>query len=298
MLAGGNFLSESILELGGFPSSTGTVWVTSGVLAVTNNFLGAGIFTHDGIAQFTVSNGQVIVDTALIASLSNVGQGTLTFVGGTTTINTNLVLGNTCFKGQGNAVINGGSLFVTNASHTAVLDVNNGVLALDSGTLMVDKLVMTNSCGQFIRTGGTLIYGTALLDPTRDDDGDGIPNGYEQTHDLDPLNPVNATLDSDGDGMTDLQEYLVGTNPTNSASTFRITSIVQTGNNVLVTWMMGSGKTNALQVTSGTGDGSYQTNSFANLFTITNTVGILTNYLDVGGATNKPTRYYRVRLVP
>ena len=27
-------------------------------------------------------------------------------------------------------------------------------------------------------------------------------------------------------------------------------------------------------------------------------IGTLTNYLDVGGATNKPARYYRVRLVP
>jgi hypothetical protein len=296
-IAGGSFLTDSTLELGGFPSGTGTVWVTSGVLALTNNFSSAEFFTHDGIAQLTVSNGQVIVDLALIASLSNVGQGTLTFAGGTTTVNTNLVLGNTCSKGKGNVVVNGGSLYVTNASHTAVLDVNNGVLELDSGTLVVDKLVMTNSCAQFVRTGGTLIYGSVLLDPTGDADGDGIPNGYEQSHGLDPLNPVNATLDSDGDGMTDLQEYLAGTDPTSSASAFRITSVTRTGNNVLVAWMMGPGKTNALQWTAGSG-GSYATNSFANLFIVTNTVGTATNYLDVGGATNKPARYYRVRLVP
>ena len=46
--------------------------------------------------------------------------------------------------------------------------------------------------------------------------------------------------------------------------------------------------------------GSY-TNNFSNL---TLTIGIpgaslgTTNYLDVGGATNVPARYYRVRLVP
>jgi len=297
-IAGGNFLSDSTLVLGEFPPSTGTVWVTSGVLALTNNFSSADIFTHDGIAQLTVSNGQLIVDVVLIASLSNVGQGTFTFAGGTTIVNTNLVLGNTCFKGKGNVVIDGGSLFVTNASHTAVLDVNNGTLELDSGTLVVDKLVMTNSCGQFVRTGGTLVYGSALLDPTRDDDGDGIPNGYEQSHGLNPLNPVNATLDSDGDGMTDLQEYLAGTDPTNSASAFRITSVLQTNNDIRITWTMGPGKTNALQSTAGAADGSYQTNSFTDLFTVTNTIGNVTNYLDAGGATNKPSRYFRVRLVP
>jgi T5SS/PEP-CTERM-associated repeat protein len=297
-IAGGNFLSQSTLVLGEDPPSTGTVWVTSGVLALTNSGLTANIFTLDGIAQLIVSNGQVVVDAATIATLSNVGQGTFTFAGGTTVINTNLVLGNACSKGQGNVVINGGSLFVTNASHTAVLDVRNGTLQINSGTLVVDKIVMTNSCAQFVRTGGTLIYGSAVLNPSDDTDGDGIPNGYEQSHGLDPLNPADASADNDGDGFSNLQEYLAGTDPNNSASAFRITSISQTGNNVLVTWMMGSGKTNALQVTAGAGDGSYQTNSFANLFIVTNTVGTLTNYLDVGGATNTPSRYYRVRLVP
>jgi Bacterial TSP3 repeat len=297
-IAGGNFLSQSTLVLGEDPPSTGTVWVTSGVLALTNNITSAGIFTHDGIAQLIVSNGHVAVDTAAIATLSNVGRGTLTFVGGTTVINTNLVLGNACSKGQGNVVVNGGALFVTNASHTAELDVLNGTLELDSGTLAIDKLVMTNSCAQFVRTGGTLIYGSVVLNPNDDTDGDGIPNGYELSHGLDPLNPVDANADNDGDGLSNLQEYLAGTDPNNSASVFRIASIVQTGNNVLVTWMMGSGKTNALQATASAGDGSYQTNGFANLFIVTNTVGTTTNYLDVGGATNKPARYYRVRLVP
>ena len=58
---------------------------------------------------------------------------------------------------------------------------------------------------------------------------------------------------------------------------------------------MGSGKTNALQATNG---GGYGTNGFADIFTVTNTLGTVTNYLDVGGATNVPARYYRVRLVP
>jgi hypothetical protein len=60
--------------------------------------------------------------------------------------------------------------------------------------------------------------------------------------------------------------------------------------------MTGVGKTNALQATAVTG--SYQTNSFADVFIVTNATGAITNYLDVGGATNIPTRYYRVRLVP
>jgi hypothetical protein len=39
-------------------------------------------------------------------------------------------------------------------------------------------------------------------------------------------------------------------------------------------------------------------NNFAAIFTVTNAIGTTTSYLDVGGATNAPARYYRVRLVP
>jgi hypothetical protein len=31
---------------------------------------------------------------------------------------------------------------------------------------------------------------------------------------------------------------------------------------------------------------------------VTNTIGAVTNYLDLGATTNVPSRYYRVRLVP
>ncbi|HVM60849.1 MAG TPA: FecR family protein [Verrucomicrobiae bacterium] len=110
-------------------------------------------------------------------------------------------------------------------------------------------------------------------------------------------NPAaDPAADPDGDGQNNMAEFLTGTDPTNSASYFHITSVVQTNNNFLISWMTGIGRTNALQVGSGAG-GSYATN-FADIFTVTNTVGATTNHLDVGGATNTPTRYYRVRLVP
>ena len=94
---------------------------------------------------------------------------------------------------------------------------------------------------------------------------------------------VNPNADTDGDGFTNLQEFLTGTDPTNSASAFRITSIVTTGNSIRVTWMMGPGKTNALE--RATGDGGLYTTNFVTIFTVTNTVGTTTNYLDVGAAT-------------
>ena len=64
-----------------------------------------------------------------------------------------------------------------------------------------------------------------------------------------------------------------------------------------MTWTMGSGKTNASTSTTGDVNGGI-TNNFSDLFVVTNTVGDATNYLDAGAATNFPSRYYRIRLVP
>jgi PKD repeat protein len=114
----------------------------------------------------------------------------------------------------------------------------------------------------------------------------------------DTNNPAAAaSADPDGDGQNNLAEFLAGTDPTNSAAAFRIISATAEGSNVRLIWTMGSDKTNALQLSTGAVSGNYS-NNFADIFTITNTVGSVTNYLDVGAATNAPVRYYRVRLVP
>lgn len=111
-------------------------------------------------------------------------------------------------------------------------------------------------------------------------------------------NPAAAgSVDADGDGQNNLAEFAAGTDPTNSASALRITSIAPEGVSVRVTWATGIGRTNALQFTAGDAAGSYS-NSFNDLFIVTNTTDTVTNYLDVGGITNAARRYYRVLLVP
>ena len=112
-------------------------------------------------------------------------------------------------------------------------------------------------------------------------------------------NPAaDPNADPDGDGMSNLAEFLAGTDPTNSASSLRITGVVRTNDDVVITWTYGPGKTNALQSTTGDGNGNYQTNNFADIYTVTDTVGAVTNYLDPSAATNSPSLYYRIRLVP
>lgn len=51
------------------------------------------------------------------------------------------------------------------------------------------------------------------LAPDGDADGDGMPNGWEILHALDPHDASDACMDSDGDGMSNLEEFVLGRNP-------------------------------------------------------------------------------------
>jgi hypothetical protein len=115
----------------------------------------------------------------------------------------------------------------------------------------------------------------------------------------DPAAAPNA--DPDGDGCDNLCEFQAGTDPTNGASYLHITSITLQGDDVVLTWATGLGRTNVVQSTTGLPDGSYS-NNFSDLSPLiilpAGTGATSTNYFDLGAATNAPGNYYRIRLVP
>ena len=218
----------------------GQIFVTNGLITVSANY---------DAANMVISDGQLVAKTIELGRLGQfISRGMFTVSGGSITVSDSIKLGNCVSNTVGEIIQSGGQLTVTNAAHTGFIDVQNGQLVLSSGILQVDKLVMTNSCSQFIHTGGTLIVGSVVLDP-------------------------NA---------------------------FQIVSVTPQGKDILISWLMGPGATNALQVSSGGTNGSYSTNGFADIFVVTNntTTGSLTNYLDIGAATNVPSRFYRARLAP
>ncbi|HUI08025.1 MAG TPA: cellulase family glycosylhydrolase [Verrucomicrobiae bacterium] len=113
---------------------------------------------------------------------------------------------------------------------------------------------------------------------------------------------ADAEQDPDGDGQNNMAEFLSGTNPTNSTSVLRIISVSQVEMNIDVRWSTAGNHTNALQAVSAGAGGSY-TNEFedvlgAEQIIISGSGDTTTNYVDVGAATNRPSRFYRVRLVP
>jgi hypothetical protein len=113
---------------------------------------------------------------------------------------------------------------------------------------------------------------------------------------------ADAAADPDGDGQNNMAEFLAGTIPTNSASVLRITSLVRSGTDIAVTWSTAGGHTNILQAANGGASGGYNTNNFVDIAASQTIVGgsgdTATNYLDSFGATNLPSRFYRIRLVP
>jgi len=57
-------------------------------------------------------------------------------------------------------------------------------------------------------------YTVTELDPTLDQDGDGLLNGFEIQFGFDPFDSSDANLDPDGDSLTNLEEQGFGTDPT------------------------------------------------------------------------------------
>ncbi len=60
---------------------------------------------------------------------------------------------------------------------------------------------------------------------SEDSDGDDMPDGWETRNGLDPTNPNDALIDSDGDGYNNLSEYLHQSNPYNDQSPLLPTTI-------------------------------------------------------------------------
>ena len=84
------------------------------------------------------------------------------------------------------------------------------------------------------------------------------------------------------------------------APNFQITSIALQGSNVLLSWVAPGGSTNVVQASNGATDGSYLSNFLAisspMIIPGDASASVSTNYLDAGGATNSPSRYYRIAL--
>jgi hypothetical protein len=130
-----------------------------------------------------------------------------------------------------------------------------------------------------------------------DSDGDGIPDWWMIQYFGHPTGQAGdlslAQDDADGTGMSNLNKYLAGLNPTNPASVFRITSISPQGTNMLISWRAGGGRTNIVQAAAAV-SGPYS-NISPNI-PLPGSGDVFTNYLD--STANPSLRFYRIKLGP
>lgn len=92
-------------------------------------------------------------------------------------------------------------------------------------------------------------------------------------------------LDNDGNNLYDLADYAIGP--------YRLQSLIREGNDLRVTWQTAGGRVNTVQA-AGAVSGSYSNVSSA--IVIPGVGLVITNYLEVGGATNV-ARFYRMKSV-
>lgn len=171
---------------------------------------------------------------------------------------------------------------------TGNANVSQAFLLLGVGAVYVVPVI--NEAG-ITGLGDAIIIGFALV---REVASTGIGSNWSTTLELltTPY-PVNdLTADWDGDGSTDYQEYVAGTNPLNSRSVFQVLNAAQEVEGLRVTWGTTTGKTYQLLRSAAL------TNGYAPIFTVTNAIDVTTNYLDTGVITNPAVQFYRVRIIP
>jgi T5SS/PEP-CTERM-associated repeat protein len=307
-------------------SSSGAFAVGDGVQAAVLN-LGGGLFVADN-GLIISANATLEGDGTVFSNLTVNGGGILSPGGaggvGVITNTGNLMLGSGAILDydvgtnsdqivvNGNLTLNG----TLNVFSAAGFGVGTNTLFTYTGTLT------TNGSPSILTIGstpnGSLTYkidistvGQVNLDVT----GASNPfvtwqNNYFHCTSCPQAQP-NA--DPYGKGISNTNQFLAGFNPTNTAAYLHVINVAKTNNNadVRVTYLGANGdstytggpasRTNVLEFTTGTANGSY-TNSFAstgqtNILSGGTGFGVVTNMVDSGGATNKPSRFYRVRVL-
>ena len=286
--AGGGPATSVVISNGGRVYTTGSSQVggpqTCGMLVTGNGSLwkNSGFVAFYGTNTFMISDGgQVVVDGALV---------------------------------YGRLPISGGTLSVTNAAGDGILYITggpppNGVLALNNGVVNVDNLQVigfnyVTGCGTIngsVGSRGTILAncgGTLTFTGVVTNSGVMRATGGSVLEFYGPV--VNTGSIDVMDGTALFHSTFINTGTLVDASYFRVVSLAVQNNDINITWTTAGGHSNVVQVATGRA-GSYS-NGFTDLspvIGIPSTAGLgTTSYLDVGGATNSPARFYRVRLVP
>jgi hypothetical protein len=99
---------------------------------------------------------------------------------------------------------------------------NTGAPRVDLLSGKLSGYAYSANCGWISLSNSFALVQTDTIRRSPDSDGDGLPDAWERTY-FGHLG-VNPNADADSDGMSNLAEYLAGTNPTNATDRLRITT--------------------------------------------------------------------------
>jgi T5SS/PEP-CTERM-associated repeat protein len=169
-------------------SGSGSLWTNSGdlYLGVTGSFnqltiSNAGVVANAhaiiGSDSLSQTNSAVVTGAGSLwqnnGSLivgSNGSASRVTVTAGGTVTASNAVVGATTLSSGNSVTVSGGNLYATNAAGNGSLDVRRGTLALNSGTVMVNQLYLTNNASSVmnfsagvLKTGGSTVSNTVTF---------------------------------------------------------------------------------------------------------------------------------------
>lgn len=123
---------------------------------------------------------------------------------------------------NGATVVEGAALAVAGGSLTAGgADAGSFTWKLDGATVASGRKAAvtltepgTHTLSLSVYYDGLAVQTTRQITVLHDYDGDAMPNDWELSYKLNPLDPRDASKDPDGDGLTNLEEHRLGSNPT------------------------------------------------------------------------------------
>ncbi len=292
-------INTGTLVLLGTNDYSGATVVSNGTLQVDGVNTGAGDVTIVATATLkgtgTVSGAVTVQDDAILAPGDSAG---------TLTINSNLTLSTGTLMdfelgAQSDRVVVNGDLLLGGRLRIA----DSGGFGPGTYTLMQYSGALSGSVPTLETTPNTnYTYAVATNTAGQVDlvVSSGSLSPYEQWQ-MDYFGSTsdpNAAPDADPDGdRTDNEtEFGANTNPTNSLSALIIIRGQQSGANFTVTWTAAGVRTNRLQVTTNLASGVYM--NVDDPIVISTPGDATLNYTDVGAATNKEPRFYRIRVEP